>query len=105
MTSFYRVQIRDPSSNRSREIAPEAVEGGIVDRFFPYHFRPEVDNDVISGVTVDNVGLDDRVQFGDSRSNIFRYIRGADFGSNERTNRTKPSPTARDAAYYSIVFN
>ena len=45
--------------------------------------RPEVDNDVISGMTVDNVGMDVHVKFGDSRSNGFRDIRGADFVSNE----------------------
>ena len=30
---------------------------------FPYNFRPEADNDVISGVTVDNVGIDVCVKF------------------------------------------
>ena len=47
--------------------------------------RPEIDNDVISGVAVDNVGVDVHIKFGDSRSNRFRDIRGADFVSNERT--------------------
>ena len=51
--------------------------------------RPEID-DVISGVAVDNVGVDVRIKFGRSRSNRFRDIRGADFVSNEQTNeRTK----------------
>ena len=44
-----------------------------------YNFRPEVDdNDVISGVAVDYVGVNVHVQFGDSRSNgwaISRYSR------------------------------
>ena len=46
--------------------------------------RPYVDNDVISGVAVDSAGVDIRIKFGDSRSNRFRDIRGADFVSNER---------------------
>ena len=36
--------------------------------------RPEVDNDVISGVDVDNVGMDVGLKFGDFRPNGFRYI-------------------------------
>ena len=47
--------------------------------------RPEAANDVISGAAVDNVGMDVCVQFGYSRSNSFRDIRGAHFVSNERT--------------------
>ena len=46
--------------------------------------RPEIDNDVISGVAVDNVGVDVHIKFGDSRSNRFRDVRGADFVTNER---------------------
>ena len=42
-----------------------------------------VDHDVISGATVDNVGVDVRVKFSYSRSNGFRAIRGAGFMSNE----------------------
>ena len=38
---------------------------------FPLNFRLEVDNDVISGKAVDNVGVDVRIKFGDSRSNDF----------------------------------
>ena len=55
--------------------------------------RPEVDNDVISGVTVYNVGMDVPIKFGDSRSYGLRGIRGADFVSNERT-LPKPIPIA-----------
>ena len=47
--------------------------------------RPEVDNDVISGVAVDNVGMDVLIKLGNSRSNGLRDIPGADFVSNERT--------------------
>ena len=47
--------------------------------------RLEVDNDVISGMAVDNVGVGVPIKFGDSRSNGFQDIRGADFVSNERT--------------------
>ena len=52
---------------------------------FPYNFRLEVDNDVISGTAVDNVGMEVAIKFGDSRSNCFRDIRGVGFVSNERT--------------------
>ena len=38
--------------------------------------RPEIDNDVIFGVAVDNVGVDVPIISGDSRSNCFRDIRG-----------------------------
>ena len=53
---------------------------------FPYNFLPEVDNDVISGMSVDSVRMDVHVKFDDSSSNGFRDIRGADFVSNERMN-------------------
>ena len=36
--------------------------------------RTEIDNDVISGAAVDNVGVDVAIKFGDSRSNRFRDI-------------------------------
>ena len=65
---------------------------------FPYNFRPEVDNDVISGSTVEHHGIDVCVKFGDSRSNGFRDIRGTDFESNERT-VAKPIPIARNTAF------
>ena len=40
---------------------------------------------MISDVSVDYVGVDVRVKFGDSRSNGSRDVRGNDFMSNERT--------------------
>ena len=43
---------------------------------FRYNFRPEVDNYVVSGVAVDYDDVDVRLQFGDSRSNGSRDIRG-----------------------------
>ena len=46
-------------------------EGGIFFSFVGYNFRAEVDNDVISGVTVDNVAVDFRVKFGDSVPTVF----------------------------------
>ena len=36
-------------------------------------------------MAVDDVRMDVPVKFGDSRSNSFRYIRGADFVWNKRT--------------------
>ena len=71
--------------NRSREILPEAVGRGIFDSFFRYNIRPEADNNVISGVATECVGMDIRVKLDDSRSNGVRDIRGTDFVSNERT--------------------
>ena len=92
-----RLKFNDPSLNRFREIPPESVGGGIFD-CFPYNFRPEVHNDVISGMAVNNVGVDVPIKFGGSRSNGFRNIRGADFVSNERT-LAKPIPIARIARF------
>ena len=51
----------------------------------------EADNDVISGMAVYNVGMDVPIKFGDSRSNGFGYIRGADLVSDERTNEIYPN--------------
>ena len=65
--------------------------GGCILDTFRYNFQLEVDNDVISGVAVGNIGMDVHVKFGDSRSNGFRDIRGADFVSNERTGPGKRS--------------
>ena len=52
-------------------------------------------------MAVDNFGVDVPIKFGDSRSNGFRDIRGADFvsnkRSNERTNIKWPIPIARNA--------
>ena len=52
------VKFHDPSLNRSQEIPHKAAWGSILDCFFSYNFWPEVDNDVISGTAVDNVGMD-----------------------------------------------
>ena len=67
----------------SRPKADSDVGGGIFGGCFRYNFRREVDNDVISGVVVDYVRIDISVKFGNSRSNGFRDIRGADFVSSE----------------------
>ena len=59
---------------------------------FRSKFRPEVDSDVISGAIVDYVGVDVRGEFGSSRSNgsrDIRGIRGADCVTNKRTNMTE----------------
>ena len=63
--------------------------------------RPEVDNGVISGMAVDNVGMDVPIKFGDSRPSGFRDIRGADFVSTKRTLR-KPIPIARNAIAFRL---
>ena len=72
--------------------------------FFPYNFRPEADSDVISGMAVDNVGMDVPIKFGDSSSNGFRDIRGADFVSNERT-LVKPIQIVRNATAFRLKIN
>ena len=88
-----RVKFHYPSSNRSREILwkPSAAAFSTVSL---YNFRPEADiARVISGMAIDNVGVDVPVIFGDSRSNGFRDIRGAPFLSDERTKeRTRAYP-------------
>ena len=38
---------------------------------FPYNFRLEVDNDVMSLMAVDTIGMVVPIKFGDSRSNGF----------------------------------
>ena len=48
-----------------------------------YNFQPEVDNDVISSMALDNASMDVLIKFGESRSNGFWDIRGADFVSKE----------------------
>ena len=85
-----RVKFHYPSLSHSPEIPPEAFRGGQIDCFFSYNFRPEVGNDVISGMAVGNVGVDGPIKLGDSRSNGFRDIRGVDLMSNERTLEAHP---------------
>ena len=48
---------------------PKSAEA-VFSTVFTYNFRPEVDNDVISGTAVDNVGMEVRKKFGDSRPNV-----------------------------------
>ena len=57
----------------------ETVEGGIFDSSFRDNFRPEVDSDVISGVAIKQLGVNIRVEFGDSKPNRSRDIRVAGF--------------------------
>ena len=85
-----------PSLNHSGEIPPPPKPSeAAFSTVFPHNFRLEVDNDVISGVAVDSVGMDVPIKFGDSRSNGFRDIRGTDFVSNERTNIVEAYPNRR----------
>ena len=65
------------AKTRSRAIPPEAVGIGNFHSFFRYNFRPQGGNDVRSGAAVDNIRMDDPVNFGDSRSNSSRGIRGS----------------------------
>ena len=69
------VKFGDPRLHHSQEISPEAVRGGISDGFFHYNFQQEVVSDVISGLDLEQVGMDVSVKFGDSRSNGSRDIR------------------------------
>ena len=68
------VKFNEPSFNRSRKIPPEAVGGGIFDCLSSTTSDWKQINDVISGVAVDNVGMDVCVKFVDSRSNAFPDI-------------------------------
>ena len=47
------------------------------------NFRPEVASDVISGMNVEQVGMNVHVKFGDFRSNRFRDIRLPHFVTND----------------------
>ena len=64
-------KFRDHHLNRSPEIRPEVVGGGIVHRFFGnfHKCRPEVAGDVRSGLTVESVGMNVLAKCGDSRLN------------------------------------
>ena len=88
------VKFHDPILNDSPEIPPEAVVSGIFDRFL-YNFRPDVVDDVMSSVAIDNVGVNVCVKFGDSSSNGLCDIRRASFRverTKERTNMASVSP-------------
>ena len=47
------------------------------------NFRPEAASDVISGVDVEQVGMNVHIKFGESRSNRFRDIRLRQFVTND----------------------
>ena len=70
-TCHKRVKFGAPGSNCSREIPPDALEGGI-SMVFVDDFRLEVDSDVISGTNEAQVGMDVPVKFDDSRLNRSR---------------------------------
>ena len=64
------VQFRYPCLNRSGEIRPKAVGCSIFGHFPNFDkCRPEIADDVISGMTLGYVGVDVRAKFGDSRLN------------------------------------
>ena len=70
------VKFRDPRSNRSGEIRPNAVRCGIFSHFANFDkCRPEVAGDVTSSVALDCVGMNVCAKFGDSRLNGGRIIR------------------------------
>ena len=78
-----------PRLNHSREIRSEGISEGIFDSFFRDNFWPVVDSDVISGVIVDQTGMDVPVKFGDPRSNRSRDIRAAYFVMEDEWRRTQ----------------
>ena len=88
-----QVKFHDPSFNRSRESPPPKPSEAIFS-VSSYNLRPEIDNDLISGLAVDTVGVDFHIKSGDSRSSGFRYIRGADFVSNAQTSITEAYPNS-----------
>ena len=64
------VKCGDPCLNRSPEIPPEAVGGGIFGRFPNFNeCRPEAAGDVTSGVPLTYVGKDVAGSFGESKLN------------------------------------
>ena len=57
------------------KIRHKAVGGGILDLFLNFEkCRPEVADDVISGLVVEYVCMDSRLKLGDSTLNIGRII-------------------------------
>ena len=70
---------------RPKEIPPKLSEAVFSAVFLCYNFPPEHDNDIISGVAIQYVGVDVYIKFGDYRSNGFRNIRAATFVSHEHT--------------------
>ena len=62
------VKFPDPRLNRSLEIQPKAIGGGIFDNVL---------NDIVSSVALELVSADVDVKFGDSRSNHSRDVRAA----------------------------
>ena len=73
------VKFRDPSLNHSGEIRPKAVSYSIFGRFLNFNkCRPGVPGNVKSGVSVEKVGMNVCMKFGDSRSNRSRDIRAAE---------------------------
>ena len=50
------VEVHDPRSIL-KKFHPKPSEA-VFSNIFPYNYQPEVDNDVISSVAVDNVGMD-----------------------------------------------
>ena len=63
-----RGKFGDPRLNRSREIPPDSVCGGIFDRFLNFdNCQPEPVSDVISGTAEQEDGMDVYANFGDSK--------------------------------------
>ena len=67
-------QLVGQAKRRADQIRPKAVVGGIFNGFLRGNFRPQVANDVISGVDVDCVGMDVSATFGESGLNRGRII-------------------------------
>ena len=76
----------DPYKFNETEIRPKVAGCCIFDDVC-YNFRLEVASDVISGVFVELVGMDDSVQFGDSRSTYYRDLRAAHFVMDDECRR------------------
>ena len=86
-----RVKFRDPRLNRSREIPPEAIGGGIFDRSLNFdNCQPEATSDV------EPIGVKVYVKVGDSRLNHYRDIRLPLFAANERRRQITTTPAYAD---------
>ena len=83
------VKARDRCLTVLEKFHQKPLRAVFADSVFRYNFRPEVDNEDISGIVIERVGIDVHVKFGDSRSDSSPNIRGAVFASNERTSKGK----------------
>ena len=90
------VEFGDPRLNRSREIPPKAVGGGIFHHgFFRDNFQSDAASDVISDVIAQQVGVHVFVKFDDSSSKRSPDIRATHFIMVDERRRTTANDGGR----------